>query len=98
MAIDEKKMVFAVAPPNPPHEDAPIVLLGIPAGAWEHMKDGKTHSFDLTKVGVPVKLMLYGAKDHTEAMSFIKAQLSGVPIIDERESTDFSIQPKTGRK
>jgi hypothetical protein len=96
MAIDEKRMVFAVAPPNPPHENSPMVLLGIPEGAWEYMKDGKTHTFDLTKVGIPIKIMLYGAKDQTEAMSFIHEQLTGVPVIDERETTDFSIQPKKG--
>jgi hypothetical protein len=35
-------------------------LLGVPAGAWDYMKDGKTHHFDLTNIGVPFKLM-FGA-------------------------------------
>lgn len=90
----EEKIVFALAPIR--GESVPVLLLGIPAGAWDHMKDGKTHTFDLTSIGMPVKLMLYGARDHAEAMSLIEqaAEQSGVALMNKM-NTDFSIKEAT---
>lgn len=85
----EDKIIFAVS-----HEGqgdgVPLVILGVPTGAWEYMKDGKTHTFDLTKAGVPVKLMLYGAASHQAAMDVIDGHFkqTGQPYLDERR-TDF---------
>jgi hypothetical protein len=85
----EDKIVFALAPDT----DAPLVLLGIPSGAWEHMKNGQTHTFDLTKLGLPLKLMLYGAADHTAAMKMIEAHLSDrdLTMLDLRRE-NFAIE------
>jgi hypothetical protein len=95
----EGKMVFGVSPEGQ-GDGAPVVLLGIPAAAWEYMKDGKTHTFDLTRVGIPVKLVLYGAKDHATAMEYIRghifegAEPGGKNILLDQRSVDFSIAPK----
>lgn len=64
----EEKMVFAVSKAG----DEPMLLLGIPAPAWDHMKDGKTHHFDLTKVGIPLKLMVFGGNTRTEIQAIIE--------------------------
>lgn len=90
----ESKMVFAVSPGGQ-GDNIPLVILGIPAAAWEYMHDGKTHSFDLTKIGIPVKLMLYGADDHSAAIKMIEKHFSanGLPYVDRRRD-DFSIKPK----
>jgi hypothetical protein len=61
----EDKIVFALSP----SDVGPILTLGIPQGAWDYMKDGKTHTFDLTSLGVPVKLMLFGASSHDAALA-----------------------------
>lgn len=89
----ENKMVFAVSPEGN-GDGVPMLLLGIPAGAWEYMKDGKTHQFDLTKIGLPVRIMLYGAPDHSAAMKMVEGHLSdrGLPYLDARRE-DFSIKP-----
>jgi hypothetical protein len=71
----EDKVVFGVCPGGE-GDGVPLVLLGIPKGAWEYMKDGKTHNFDLTKAGIPVKLMLYGGDSHSHCMKMIEAHLS----------------------
>lgn len=91
----EEKMVFGVSPEGQ-GDGVPLVLLGIPAGAWEHMREGKTHTFDLTKIGLPIKIMLYGAADHAAAMKLIEGHLSdkGMPYVDARRE-DFSIKPKS---
>lgn len=90
----EDKMVFGISP-NGNGDGIPVVLLGIPRGAWDYMHDGKTHSFDLTKVGIPVKILIYGADNHTAAMKMIEGHMSerGLPYLDQRRE-DFSIKPK----
>ena len=68
MIKPEEKMVFAVSKAG----DEPMLLLGIPASAWDHMKDGKTHHFDLTKVGIPLKLMVFGGNSRAEIQAIIE--------------------------
>jgi len=60
--------------------------------AWEYMKDGLTHTFDLTGIGVPVRMMLFRGKDHGAVMTEIEsaAKAAGIPLLDERRR-DFSI-------
>lgn len=86
----EEKIVFGISPDT---DRSAFVILGIPTQAWEFMKDGKTHTFDLTKVGLPIKLILYGAKDHAEAMEKIKGHIGETNFIDSRHE-DFSIKDK----
>ena len=79
----EDKIVL-VAPASIDGE-APLLLIGIPKGAWEHMKDGKTHNLDLTRIGVPVKLMLYGGDKTSRYYSkMIEGHMAkqGIPILD----------------
>ena len=90
----DSKIVFAVSPEGT-GDGVPAIILGIPTDAWKYMKDGKTHTFDMTKVGLPVKLVLYGAKDHATAMEYINQWMKATTTayLDERHK-DFSIEPK----
>jgi len=93
MADVEQKMVFGVSPSGT-GDGVPLLMLGVPAGAWEHMKDGKTHSFDLTSIGLPIKILVYGAKDHDAATAVITGHMKqrGEACLDQRRA-DFSIKP-----
>ena len=93
MSDVEKKVVFAVSPTGT-GDGIPVVLIGIPAGAWEHMKDGKTSDFDLSRIGIPVKFMFFGAASHADAMKTLEAAAAatGTALLDERRR-DFSIKP-----
>jgi hypothetical protein len=92
--ISEEKMIFGVSPDGT-GDGVPLVLLGIPAEAWEYMKDGKTHNFDLTKVGLPIKIIIFGAESHDAAIKMINGHMSehNLPYFDERHK-DFSIEPR----
>lgn len=87
----EQKCVFALSPQGT-GDGAPLMIIGIPAGAWEYLKDGKTSHFDLTRVGLPVKLVLFGAESHDAAMKVLAngAKARGEAYLDERQR-DFSI-------
>lgn len=66
---------------------AKLVLLGVPEAGWQWMKDGKTHTFDLTKLGIPVQIMLFGGKDQAD----LKAQLAIGPDVRDLSSKDMGI-------
>lgn len=90
MSDNENKLVFARY--EVPGE-SPVIVVGIPTAAWEYMRDGKTHHFDLTRAGVPVKLMLFGATTHDAAMATLRevVDMQGLKFVDARNE-DFSIK------
>lgn len=90
----DEKIVFAVSPT----EQGTDILLGIPTAAWEYMKDGKTHTFDLTKLGLPIRLIVYGGPDQLTVLGYIEAhnKALGNTIADMRDR-DFGIGDKPKR-
>lgn len=86
----EQKIVFAAGA----GEAGPMILMGIPAGAWDYMKDGRVHHFDLGPVGIPVRLMLFGGASHDACMALLQQALarSGSAYLDLRRE-DFGIRP-----
>ncbi len=90
MSKPEEKIIFAI---SQDHENQTLlVMLGIPTAAWEYMKDGKTHTFDLQKAGLPVRLVLFGGRDLESIMKILKEDLQkqGIKVNDQR-GKDFSI-------
>lgn len=92
MSEIDKKIVFAVAP-GATDKDPVTCLLGMPTAAWDYIKDGKTHTLDLTNVlGIPLHIILYGGKDHKECLQVIHQHNSVHGIISKDERTkDFGI-------
>jgi hypothetical protein len=86
----EDKVVWGIAN----NDGKPLIVIGIPAAAWEFMKDGKTHHVDLTSAGLPVQFMMFGARDHEHAIELMKegATAAGGETIDRRNE-DFGIKP-----
>ncbi len=85
----EEKVVFGIAPsPN-----GPVAILGVTAAAWDYMKDGKTHTFDLRGIGFPVQIMMFGAQNHARVVELLGqgAEARGMPVHDSRDE-DFSMK------
>jgi hypothetical protein len=87
----EEKIVFGL---SRDFAGRTLLLLGIPAGAWEYMKDGKTNQFDLSSVGVPIQVIVYGGATHDEVKGAIDKHNAsvGLPAVDLRRE-DLSIKP-----
>lgn len=92
MSDIDKKIVFAVAP-GATEKDPVTCLLGLPTAAWEYIKDGKTHTLDLTKVlGIPLQIILYGGATHEECLAVIHRHNSVNGIVStDRRNEDFGI-------
>ena len=88
--MSEKQCIFSIVTGE---KNAPLVIIGIPAAAWEHMKDGESHTFDLTKAGVQFQIVLFGGKDRAEVSNVIEdaARGAGLYLVD-KSKTDFSIK------
>ena len=87
----ERKIVFAVGQGTSP--GTPMIVMGMPAGAWVYMKDGNTHHFDFTNIGIPLQLVLYGGKDHGDCMQKIESVLAAEGVAyDDRRRDNFGIK------
>ena len=78
-------------------DGSPIAIIGVPDEAWRYMADGRTHTFDLRSLGFPVQIILFGARDHRQALDLIGqgAEARGMPIADLRDQ-DFGIKTDGG--
>ena len=95
----DQKVVFGVSPRGGVDDDDGTfdVLLGVPLAAWEYMKDGKTHTFDLTKLGLPIRILLYGGPDQATVRAVVDEHNKslGVTEVQDRRGEDFSIPDTT---
>jgi hypothetical protein len=90
--LPAEKVLFALSP-RP--EGGADVVLGVPTAAWEYMKDGKTHTFDLTKLGLPIRIIMCGGADLETIGRWIEAHNARLGLAtQDRRGEDFSIEDK----
>lgn len=84
------QVVFAISPRG---DDGTDVLLGVPTAAWEYMQHGKTHTFDLTKLGLPIRIIMCGGADQSQIREWIDRhnRSLGIDVTENRTDQDFSI-------
>jgi len=87
----DKQVGFAIGPTP----DGPALIFAIPREAWEHMKDGLTHEFDLTKVGIGLKVIMFGCADYQSGMDILAlgAQMHGTEL-HRVTDVDLHITPR----
>jgi len=90
----EQKTVFMIGQGA---DGVPVLILGVPAGAWHYMKGGNTTHFDLMKgpMPFPLKVIMFGGKDHAEVMKTVNEAMAqgGGAYLDERRR-DMGITPE----
>lgn len=77
---DEKRMQFGMI-----HGARPILMMGIPAAAWEELKNGEGQSIDLAPIGIPISLVVFGAPDKAAAIKFIEQAAGAMGIKFENQ-------------
>lgn len=86
----DQRVVFGVSQDA---DDAILVLLQVPPGGWEYMKDGTCHTFDLTKAGYPIKILLSGCESRADAMRILEeANRQSQSATLHMAGTDFGIK------
>jgi len=56
---NEARMIFGIAD-DPEIPGNRVVVLGISGATWDHIKAGNTCTVDLTRVGLPIQVIVYG--------------------------------------
>lgn len=87
---DPKNQVVFLASQTP--DGVPLVVLGVSKDAWEYMKDGKSHTFDLVKAGLPLRLMLFGGETKEQMLESLKEQGKAWGLTVQDSPGDFSIK------
>lgn len=87
MSIEERP-VFGVGLGN---DGARVLLLGITKGTWDTIQNGMSKDIDLSSIGIPLKVLIFGADTHADVMKIINETFAqaGIPVLDERRK-DFS--------
>jgi hypothetical protein len=92
----DQQIVFAVG--NFP-DGVLSLLIGVPRDAWIYMRNGGTQQIDLTKAGIPVRIMMWGTKNHESAVRELEA---GVKIkggkVNKDFDKDFAIETNTSEE
>ncbi len=89
----EEQVLFGVSPRSDGSSD---VLLGISDASWEYMKDGKTHTFDLRTIGLPIRIIMCGGRNHIQIKGWIDKhnRSLGLNTIKDMTDKDFGIKPE----
>ncbi len=66
---NDDRCVFALGENN---DGTTVLIVGLNAHTWEYIKDGKTSTIDLTKVGVPLQLILFGAETKEDCLKLFQ--------------------------
>jgi hypothetical protein len=85
MANDPHRVLVALCAAG---DGIPTAIVGIPEAAWKHCQNGKTHTVDLVPSGIPVRLVIFGGKDHAELNEWLKAHDE---MVDDEVPQDLPI-------
>lgn len=92
--LGEERLVFAVAPEGV-GDGVPLIMIGLTDKGWEYCKDGKTHMIDLSSIGLPFKMIMFGTRSHAQAKQTILGHNERVTKPIDMGDHDFSIKPLT---
>jgi len=94
--VDSKKpderIIFMLSPEGQ-GDGVPMLIIAIPKAAWEYMADTKTNTVDLTKAGLPIKVMIFGCDDRAHAMSIMEEWNAKAGLPTQYDDRDFGVQP-----
>lgn len=86
----EAKTLFAYAPAVP--DGVPVVTVLIPEKAWAYMIDGNCHDYDMTNIGIPLRLIIGRCHDHADGMTIFEQANGGAlkrhGFVDIRDGQD----------
>jgi hypothetical protein len=92
----EKQVIFALGPGAAQADGVPVLIFMVPEAGWEHMRGGRSHDFDLTKAGVPLKIVIGRCRTRADGLRQLEPFLKGHKVADLQD-IDFSIGPGPGK-
>jgi hypothetical protein len=97
MSNREEKVIFAFAPGGDSPDGVPTLTFIMPEEAWHYMRTGMGHEFDLTMVGIPLRVAIGRTKNHASGIKLLE-QMNGGPMAKAKNVMDadlsFGQKPK----
>jgi len=69
----DEQVLFAFARACDTPDNIPVLTFLISEAAWAYAKDGLGHDFDLTRVGIPVKVIIGRTKNNAAGLELLRA-------------------------
>jgi hypothetical protein len=91
----DQKTLFAFVPGKDTEDGIPFLVFMVPEAAWDYMEDGHAHDFDLTKVGIPLKVTIGRCRDHAHARQIIAVANAEKAGFQDVTDADLSFTPQT---
>ncbi len=92
----EFKCVFAYTAAKDNPAGLPGLTFLMPEAAWHYMESGMCHEFDLTKVGIPIQVIIGRCRDHAAGIDMLRQ--SGVLNDKTTDLTTTTIDMHIGTK
>lgn len=89
----DRKILFAISPGDSTPDGVPVVTLMMPDSSFAYMRDGLCHDFDLSKAGIPIKIIVARCRDHAHGYEILQTAAGG--NLEDMRSSDFSTDPAT---
>jgi hypothetical protein len=68
----DEQVIFAFTPGCDEPDGIPSLVFIMPEAAWSYMRNGMGHEFDLTNVGIPLRIVIGRTKDHETGMKLVE--------------------------
>jgi len=75
----EQKVLFAFAPAESQPDGIPTLVFLMTQKARDYMINGLSHDFDLTKIGIPLKVIIGPCHDHASGLAQLE-KANGGPL------------------
>lgn len=77
MSGRDEKVIFAFAPAHSQPDNIPVMTFLMPEAAWSYMQKGLCHEFDLTNVGLPIRVLIGRTKTHQTGLKLLEDMNGG---------------------
>lgn len=72
MTTRDEKVIFAFTPGCDEPDGIPSLAFIMPEAAWTYMRNGLGHEFDLTNVGIPLRVVIGRTETHETGMKLLE--------------------------
>jgi hypothetical protein len=77
MTDREDRVLFGYCPADASGDGVPNLVFMMPEAAWAYMSTGMCHEFDMTHVGIPMRVIIGRCRDHAEGMRLLSMASDG---------------------
>jgi hypothetical protein len=87
------KCLFAYTPAenNPDGSGTPMLCFLMPEAAWDYMRGGMCHEFNLTNVGIPIQVVIGRCKDYAHGKQLLAMAGALTPKTADISDSDIDL-------